>query len=272
MKDLAYDAWAYTKAVFWDGLQKLFTLFDVLGVIAYFFPALVNQAGLGGLSIRTVGMSMIGVSFVLANFSLYRKSAKRSEVGFEIIKTSRGSMRDDIISWRPNQVSFVDDFDVTVMAQANISNSGPVTSVMAFVESVDPNFLREGVSPSGIEVALYDEPLPHYQQQQLHNPLPLNVNEMRIVQLRMTFPFSTALVERQLRCMAAFTGLSVVIGLKPTGMKPIYRTIHCDLIPAHREVEKRVTTVLQHLQVQQIPADQLMGALKRYWGVGLDAR
>jgi hypothetical protein len=66
---------AYLKAVFVDGIHKVYTFFDALGIAFYFFPGLDEWLRLNEGLRRSIGWAIILISFILANFSLYRKLA-----------------------------------------------------------------------------------------------------------------------------------------------------------------------------------------------------
>lgn len=73
MTELTVDLFAYLKAVFVETWQKVFTLFDVLGIVLFFRPKLADFL-IGDESLtRTIGGIIFSCSFLLANFSLYRQ-------------------------------------------------------------------------------------------------------------------------------------------------------------------------------------------------------
>ena len=73
MRTFFRDLPEYLKAVFIDGQQRLFTLFDLLGVVLLIWPnlaeALVEDVRLA----RIIGGVFVLLSFVLANFAVYRR-------------------------------------------------------------------------------------------------------------------------------------------------------------------------------------------------------
>jgi hypothetical protein len=81
MPKFVSDAGAYLKAVFTDGIQKLFTLFDALGVLIFLSPSLSEWVSVNGSIARTVGGIVVLASFLVANFSLYRKLAGHEPLG-----------------------------------------------------------------------------------------------------------------------------------------------------------------------------------------------
>jgi len=66
---------AYLRAVFADGIHKLYTIFDALAIAFYFLPGLDEWSRLNEGLRRSIGWAIILISFILANFSLYRKLA-----------------------------------------------------------------------------------------------------------------------------------------------------------------------------------------------------
>lgn len=67
------DLGAYLKEVLWEGLQKLFTFFDILGIVLFFFPQLAERVFENKWLARRIGVIIFVASFLFANFILYRK-------------------------------------------------------------------------------------------------------------------------------------------------------------------------------------------------------
>jgi hypothetical protein len=76
MSKLTTDLLAYLKAVFVETWQKLFTLFDILGIVLLIYPELAKGLANNESLIRIIGGCIFFLSFLLANFSLYRKLAE----------------------------------------------------------------------------------------------------------------------------------------------------------------------------------------------------
>lgn len=73
MLRLVTDFLAYLKAVFVETWQKVFTLFDILGIALFIYPKLAGGLANDESLVRTIGGLIFLVSFLLANFSLYRQ-------------------------------------------------------------------------------------------------------------------------------------------------------------------------------------------------------
>ncbi len=267
MSELISDIGAYLKAVFVDGVQKIFTFFDAFGIVIYFFPKLSEWLSLNESLVRGVGGAIVLISFLLANFSLYRKLEKKTLLRFEIIKVQSVGVAGDLLSFNQEQASIADTFDVHVQALINISNSGPVTSVSVFVSSVEPNCLKQGISPRDIEVFLLHQVSPNHPAEELENPYYLKADEMRNIQLKFKIPFCAALVEEKCGSLSSLTKMSITIGVRPTGQESIYRSMLGDLTPTHRRIEGQIATKIQHLQNTRLASTQVLDVLKRYWGV-----
>lgn len=69
--------WAFLSAVFVEGISKVFTLLDLLGVVLFVWPQLPERIANQQLT-RGIGGAIFMVSFVVANFIVYRK--QRQEV------------------------------------------------------------------------------------------------------------------------------------------------------------------------------------------------
>lgn len=80
MRDFITDASEYVKAVFVNGIQWVFTFFDVLGLAIFFYKDLARMLTTDESVMRIVGGSLLLLSFTLANFTVYRKLAKRALV------------------------------------------------------------------------------------------------------------------------------------------------------------------------------------------------
>ena len=267
MSQFLSDISAYLKAVFLDGIQKTFTFFDALGLIVYFLPNLGDWLTLNETKAKSIGGAIILISFLLANFSLYRKLAKKSLLGFEIIKVQSAGISGDLLSFNQDKALIADTFIVDFQALVNISNSGPVTSVKVFISAVEPDCLKQDVSIRDIEVSLQHKASPNQQPKILENPYYLNADEMRNIQLRAKIPFSTGCIEEKLGSLAAFKEVRVIMGVQQTGHEPFYRPIRCDLTPSHQHITEQVGMKLQHLQSTRLSGPQVLEVLKRYWGV-----
>jgi hypothetical protein len=75
MTKLITDFLAYLKAVFGETWRMVCTLFDILGIALLFYPKLAENLVSNELLIRTIGGLIFFISFLLANFSLYREMA-----------------------------------------------------------------------------------------------------------------------------------------------------------------------------------------------------
>ena len=73
MNSIVRDAVAYLKAVFAEGKQWVFTLFDILGIILFLSPSLALQLVNDVQFARTLGATIFFISFIFGNFVAYRK-------------------------------------------------------------------------------------------------------------------------------------------------------------------------------------------------------
>jgi hypothetical protein len=92
MSRLIADVLAYLRAVFVETWQKVFTLFDILGVVLFFYPKLAGTLVSDESLARTIGGLVFFISFLLANFALYRKLAEanayKADIRLEIVERS----------------------------------------------------------------------------------------------------------------------------------------------------------------------------------------
>jgi hypothetical protein len=65
----------YLDELLIEGISKAFTLFDILGIILFFFPSPANNLVQNEVTTRIVGGVIFFLSFLLSNFVLYRKYA-----------------------------------------------------------------------------------------------------------------------------------------------------------------------------------------------------
>ena len=63
----------YMKDVFVEGQRYVFTLFDIGGIILYLFPSIAQSLIADVVLTRIIGGLIVVISFLLANFSLYKK-------------------------------------------------------------------------------------------------------------------------------------------------------------------------------------------------------
>jgi hypothetical protein len=73
MVGLISDLFGYLKSVFFETWQKVFTLFDILGLLLFFYPKVARCLEDNPSLAKTIGGLMFFISFLIANFSLYRK-------------------------------------------------------------------------------------------------------------------------------------------------------------------------------------------------------
>jgi hypothetical protein len=71
--NLLRDFSHYLKAVFTEGQPLVFTAFDIVGIVLFFFPHLAESLVKDETLARAVGGLIFFASFFLANFSLYRR-------------------------------------------------------------------------------------------------------------------------------------------------------------------------------------------------------
>jgi hypothetical protein len=75
MPGLISDFFAYLKEVFVESQRLVFTAFDVLGIGLLFYPYLAESLTDNLMYVRIIGGGIFLVSFLLANFTLYRRMA-----------------------------------------------------------------------------------------------------------------------------------------------------------------------------------------------------
>lgn len=86
----------YLKEIFFESTQRVFTLFDILGIIILLLPNLTAQYITYAPYIRTIGAIIFFASFFLANYALYKKYASdkaeiQMVVGDQFFNSSSGS-------------------------------------------------------------------------------------------------------------------------------------------------------------------------------------
>ena len=73
---LLRDFASYLKAVFAEGQRLVFTAFDIVGIVLFFFPHLAEGLVRDESLAKTIGGFIFFVSFLLTNFMLYRRMAR----------------------------------------------------------------------------------------------------------------------------------------------------------------------------------------------------
>ncbi len=67
MSRLVSDFFAYLKELFWQGIQIVFSIFEIAGIAVFFWPLQNPQVT------RLIGGIIFVLSFLIANFALFRK-------------------------------------------------------------------------------------------------------------------------------------------------------------------------------------------------------
>jgi hypothetical protein len=80
MADLLRDFATYLKAIFAESQRLVFTAFDIVGIILFFFPHLAQGLVDDVTIARGVGGLIVFMSFLLANFTLYRKAVSNIQI------------------------------------------------------------------------------------------------------------------------------------------------------------------------------------------------
>ena len=67
----------YMKDVFIEGQRSIFAIFDLVGIILFFFPSIAQSLTTDTSITRIVGGLIFFISFMWANFSLYKKFSEK---------------------------------------------------------------------------------------------------------------------------------------------------------------------------------------------------
>lgn len=260
------DLISYLKAVFLDGIQIIFTLFDVLGLVIYFFPGLDVILTLDLLLTRRIGFGIIFISFLFANFALYRKSIKCRKFAFEELRVKSVNRVGDWLDFNDSNVSIAEQIVIDIEILVGISNLGSATSVRFFVDVLEPLCLSEQASFQDTPVRLTMPQVDQFQRaSKLENPCRVNVDEMKTLRLTKRISFDFLCLEKEFGSLSAFTAMNIRLGAQPTGLNPIYQSITCDLSHIHETIEEKVASKIQHLQSSNISGVKALGVIKRYW-------
>lgn len=91
MDKLFDDLFSYLKAVFIDTWQKIFTFFDLLGIGLFIYPEIAQEFTDERKSlIKATGALIVLLSFLIANFTVYRKlsieASTQAEFRLEVLE------------------------------------------------------------------------------------------------------------------------------------------------------------------------------------------
>ena len=75
MRNLVSDFGTYLRAVFVESQTVVLTAFDILGITLFLFPHLAESLVRDELRIRIIGAAVFFLSFLVANFRLYKRMA-----------------------------------------------------------------------------------------------------------------------------------------------------------------------------------------------------
>jgi hypothetical protein len=78
MKLFLQDLAKYLKEIFGESQRIVFTVFDIIGIILFFFPHLAQGLVDDEALARNIGGLIFFVSFLSANFNLFRKLSVKS--------------------------------------------------------------------------------------------------------------------------------------------------------------------------------------------------
>lgn len=78
MIQLIHDFLRYLKAVYVESGRWVFAIFDIIGIVLFFQPRFAEGLTKDVQLIRMIGGSIFLLSFMIANFKLYRKLSPKS--------------------------------------------------------------------------------------------------------------------------------------------------------------------------------------------------
>jgi hypothetical protein len=260
---------AYIRLLFDGWVGRISTFITLLSLFASLIPENTSPQVSAILSIlpNEFYILILFLSFGLANFQIYRKFDKNSDLGFDVMETPQAHLKGEIIKFDGNNVSIEPTFVVQFNILVHLSNSGSATSVKLFIASVEPTCLQAGVSASRIEVSLRRQKAANYQAEPLYNPHHLQADEM-ISGLRVIadIPFNTECIEKTLGSLSSFKKMKVVLGAERTGEKPMLKSIDCEMTNTHKSINDLVVNRLQHAQTSRLSAEQVLQVYRRYMG------
>ena len=140
--NLLRDFFTYLKAVFAESQRLIFTAFDIVGIVLFFFPHLAEGLVRNETLARAIGGAIFFVSFLLANFLLYRKSALSipavSEKSFLLFPYKHPSYND--IEMRYLGTEPIKDLEIWLTYQGK-NNEVIRTQVEQFFPRDDPDMI-----------------------------------------------------------------------------------------------------------------------------------
>ncbi len=266
MSKLISDLFSYIYSVFVDGIQKLFTVFDFIGVAIILFPNINNWINISNFQIKSIGSIIIIASFLIANFNLYRKYSLESKLKVDISSKTHCSFSGDNFIFKRGEASLSDNINLSFQVNANISNSGPVTSIRALINSIEPRLLPKDFQYSTIAVKIRHK-LTNNRIEELENPHHLAADDMKDIQLLFDVKLTINSIEEYFGCLNKFRKINVIMAIQQTGKLPIIKFVAFDLTSAQKDMEERIASQLQHLQNYEIGGSQIMNVIKRYYGI-----
>ncbi len=255
----------YFQAVFLDGSQRLLTVFDVIGFAIFIFPEITGFFEMDRISRYAVGGGIFLISFIIANFNLYRNTRTHQDFTIEKIGTTSGYLSGSIFTFASNEISILSSFLLVIRSNIRISKSGPGTSVEIYIENIEP-FCIGDTSIKDIDVTLKSRPAENYQYSIHENPYRLDPNDSKTLTFEARIPCDTECIEKHYGSLANFREISLTVAAKPTGQNPHFMEIISNLTPMHTGIEEELSTKIGHLQSAKLSSKDMLQIMKRYWG------
>ena len=259
------DFTAYLKAVFAESQRLVFTAFDVIGIVLFVFPHLAEGLVKDESLTRAIGGFIFFMSFLAANFMLYRRMARNDSSEVELQLKEHQASLDKWLNAANNRLSLFPQITVTIHVKLNIYNHNQrPTHVKLVVTSVDAEWELAG-KPSDMKVSV--DRIISRSNTKSGNPFVLEPGEINDdVRLRAELLF-TVPEENGFEYLGQLSHLTVRLGAEQAGKKPTTLEIKCDVVPIHQKIENDVTTRLQHSQNEGNIPLQAVQILKKYWNV-----
>ena len=239
------DFGAYLNAVFVESQRRLFTAFDVVGIVLFLFPHLAERLTKDVSLVRITGAIIFLVSFVLANFTLYRKTARENS----LVKLQPDSFGITAIKWierSSTDSGFRIADKIGVSFRVFLECTNPLqfsTTVKLTIHSIHSEW-ETSFNLASIPVEIHDH------QQGPDGRLRLAALESKRVQIRWGIPFDGPNNKLDFGYLGSLSKMVVVLAVEQPNQKTWYLPIAFDTIEMHQRMKNHlIKNAVDHLEM-----------------------
>ena len=256
-----HTLFAYLYAVFVDSGQRVLTFISIIGLVPIFFPDIAERFGIHEVISRSIGIAIVVVSFVLANYKLFESSHSAKS---KLLLGRRSTSLHQFVSVTNKGFAVAEDIEVEFVIFFDVLNSEQSPTFVDFSIDIINSEWHPAGDLSKVEFKIDSRPSPG-------NRLRIQGLETGERRVEFILHFESPSDKMNFRYLGSLSKLIVMLNVKPQHSREYRLPVEFNVT----EIKNRITeyliqqgTGMLHRQglVETRVAD-FVSILKNYWGV-----